>query len=258
MLNHTISCSALNHHTVSKCCFQFNAFMCPVACFWVVSSIILFHYPIFKVLFIFQFLCCSHKTNRARSPPGNRLMIWVNIKSDKSFDLGKNWDWYKALLTCCWVLSHAHEFLNILICRGRRGNRPWSNFAHESLCMHCGYFKNLFFAVNIFTISSSTGIPDCATSQVQWLPPWPLAPPLIASVASPSVVSPSVAFPSVKVSPLQTVTDKSSHCHRRRVLTDKYLGRQMLTLCHETTPKMRFKKAWQRVSRGNTHKCVGL
>ena len=187
----------------------------------------------------------------------------------------------QTLLTCCWVLSHAHEFLNILICRGRRGNRPWSNFAHESLCMHCGYFQNLFFAVNIFTISSSTGIPDCATSQVQWLPPWPLAPPLIASVASPSVevsplqvskchfslcrsvtspsvASPSVAFPSVKVSPFQTVTDKSSHCHRRRVLTDKYLGRQMLTLCHETTPKMRFKKAWKRVSRGNTHKCVGL
>ena len=165
MLNHTISCSALNHHTVSKCCFQFNASMCPVACFRVVSSIILFQYPIFKVLFIFQFLCCSHKTNRARSPPWNRLMIWDNIKSDKSFDLGKNWDWYKTLLTCCWVLSHAHEFLNIRIC--------------------------LFFAVNIFTISSSTGIPDCATSQVQWLPPWPLAPPLIASVASPSVeVSP--------------------------------------------------------------------
>ena len=81
---------------------------------------------------------------------------------------------------------------------------------------------------------------------------------LCRSVTSPSVASPSVAFPSVKVSPFQTVTDKSSHCHRRRVLTDKYLGRQMLTLCHETTPKMRFKKAWQRVSRGNTHKCVGL
>ena len=81
---------------------------------------------------------------------------------------------------------------------------------------------------------------------------------LFRSVTSPSVASPSVAFPSVKVSPFQTVTDKSSHCHRRRVLTDKYLGRQMLTLCHETTPKMKFKKAWQRVSQGNTYKCVGL
>ena len=185
----------------------------------------------------------------------------------------------QTLLTCCWVLSHAHEFSNIRICRGRRGNRPWSNFAHESLCMHCGYFQNLFFAVNIFTISSSTGIPDCATSQVQWLPPWPLAPPLIASVASPSVevsplqvskchfslcrsvtspsvASPSVAFPSVEVSPFQTVTDKSSHCHRRRVLTDKYLGRQMLTLCVTRRLQRWGSKRLGNVFRGETRTSV--
>ena len=175
--------------------------------------------------------------------------------------------------SCSWVFEH------ICICRGRRGNRPWSNFAHESLCMHCGYFKNLFFAVNIFTISSSTGIPDCATSQVQWLPPWPLAPPLIASVASPSVevsplqvskchfslcrsvtspsvASPSVAFPSVKVSPFQTVTDKSSHCHRRRVLTDKYLGRQMLTLCVTRRLQRWGSKRLGNVFRGETRTSV--
>ena len=78
---------------------------------------------------------------------------------------------------------------------------------------------------------------------------------LCRSVTSPSVASPSVAFPSVEVSPFQTVTDKSSHCHRRRVLT-WVVRDQMLTVSVTRRLQRWSSKTLGNVFRGETRTSV--